>query len=65
MRVKAEENGNQLNYFIDEKVPQTIRLDRNILNQVLLNLIEIPSNSRERYDRSLSMRKLPIMASAC
>ena len=39
MRVKAEENGNQLNYFIDEKVPQTIRLDRNILNQVLLNLI--------------------------
>ena len=37
---KAEENGNQLNYFIDEKVPQTIRLDRNILNQVLLNLIK-------------------------
>ena len=39
MKVKAEENGNQLEYFIGEKVPQLLRLDRNILNQVLLNLI--------------------------
>ena len=39
MKVKAEENSNQLEYFIGEKVPQLLRLDRNILNQVLLNLI--------------------------
>ena len=39
MKVKAEENGNQLDYFIGDKVPQLMRLDRNILNQVLLNLI--------------------------
>ena len=39
MKVKAEENGNQLDYFIGDKVPQLVRLDRNILNQVLLNLI--------------------------
>lgn len=39
LNYKAKEQGNTLTYFVDPAIPEKIRADKTIVNQILLNLI--------------------------
>lgn len=39
LEYRAKEKGNTLSFYVDNQVPQLLLADRNIINQVLLNLV--------------------------